>query len=114
MDHQKRGNYLRAQRKKAGLSQREIGKLLGYRDPGTVVCHEQARTIPPLRTALAYELIFGVPVSAIFIGIHTSVTREVEERLSHFEGELGNRDARGRDANRTAQKLIWLNERRNK
>jgi len=113
MDHQKKENCLRAHRKKSGLSHREIGELLGYRGPGQTVRHEQAKNIPSLPTALAYELIFRVPVSVIFVGIHRSVECEVEDKLAKLETELGNRDARGRDVNRTAQKLVWLNERKN-
>src|SRR5213593_2391827 len=39
-NHGHRENYLHAQRKKAGLSQREVGILLGYADEGAVSRHE--------------------------------------------------------------------------
>lgn len=108
MNHQRTENYLRAHRKKSGLSQREVGKLLGYRGPGPVVRHERLQSIPPLTTALAYEVIFRVSVSLIFVGIHEKVRQQIEDKLTQLEADLGNRDARDPDANVTAQKLLWL------
>jgi len=113
MKHQAAGNYLKAHRKKSGLGQREMGKLLGYSDPGQVSRHEQSRSTPPLTIALAYELIFKVPISAIFVGVRGSIQRDIESKLQELEAELLNRSARDRDANLIAQKLVWLNERKN-
>jgi DNA-binding XRE family transcriptional regulator len=114
MIHQAAGNYLIAHRKKAGLSQREMGKLLGYRDPGQVSRHERSKSIPPLTTAIAYELIFRVPVSQIFVGMRESIEQKVEGNLSRLEGELGDRSATDWDANLVARKLVWLNKRKSR
>ena len=93
MKHRTTGNYLRTHRKKSGLSQREMGTLLGYKDSGQVSRHERSSSIPPLAAAPAYELIFRVPVSAIFIGMHGSVERDTEHKLQQLEAELHNRSA---------------------
>jgi len=114
MKHQAGKNYLRAHRKKSGLSQREMGSLLGYKDAGQITRHEKSEGIPPLAIALAYELIFRVPVSLIFVGMHGRIRRDVESKLQELEAELGNRDARDRDASVVAQKLVWLNERKSR
>ncbi len=107
-------NYLRTHRKQSGLSQQEMGRLLGYKGAGEVSRHEQSTSIPPLMTALAYEAIFRVPVSAIFGGMHESIRRDIENRLQQLEAELQNRDAADPDANLVAQKLVWLNERKSR
>ena len=112
MKEQVPGNYLRAHRKKSGLSQRELGILIGYKDQGQVSRHERSESIPPLVVALAYEIVFRVPVSSIFGGIRGNVQSQLEEKLGQMETELGNRSARDRDATVVAQKLIWLCERR--
>jgi transcriptional regulator with XRE-family HTH domain len=112
MKHQAAGNYLKAHRKRSGLSQREIGKLLGYNDPGQVSRHEQSRSTPPLTIALSYEIIFKVSVSGIFVGMRGSIERGIESKLQQLEAELLNRSARDRDANLVAQKILWLKERR--
>jgi DNA-binding XRE family transcriptional regulator len=114
MNHQAAGNYLKTHRKRSGLSQKEMGKLLGYKDKGQISRHERSESSPPLTTALAYEVIFRVPVSTIFVGTHGSISRDIEDKLHQLEVELQNRSARDRDANIVAQKLMWLNERKSR
>jgi transcriptional regulator with XRE-family HTH domain len=111
MKYQAAGNYLRAHRKKSGLSQRDVGKLLGYKDPGPISRHERATSTPPLAAALAYELIFRAPVAAIFAGTHDAIARDVEMRMKEMGAMLGSRNARDRNANLIAQKLSWVSER---
>jgi transcriptional regulator with XRE-family HTH domain len=113
MQHTAGGNYLKAHRREAGLSLRELGDLIG-KGSGQVSRHERSMSVPPLAAAFAYELIFRVPVSAIFIEMHDAVRDEIEGKLRQMEEELGNRDALGRDAKLVAQKLVWLNERRSR
>jgi transcriptional regulator with XRE-family HTH domain len=113
MHREAAGNYLKAHRREAGFSQREMGDLIG-RSVGQVSRHERATSVPPLAAALAYELIFRVPVSVIFIGMHEAVKQDIEVKLRRLEEELGNRDTLGRDANLVAQKLVWLNERKSR
>lgn len=112
MKNQVLGNDLRTHRKRSGLTQRELGLFLGYEDEGAVSRHERSKTVPPLIAALAYEVIFRVPVSALFPGLHAQVTRTMEGNLAAFEEDLQQRNGKGRGANETAQKLIWLTQRR--
>lgn len=112
MKNQVLGNYLRTHRKRSGLTQRELGLFLGYRDEGPVSRHERSKTVPPLIAALAYEVIFRVPVSALFSGLHAEVKRTMEGHLAALEEDLQQRNGRGHGANETAQKLIWLTQRK--
>lgn len=106
------GNYIRTHRKKAGLSQRELGHLLGYSDKFPVSRHERSRSLPPLLIALAYEVIFDVPVCELFAGLHETVQLAVNNRLAELEGRLHQSEG-GHRAAAVAQKLEWLNQRRN-
>jgi len=107
------GNYLRTHRKKAGLSQRELGRLLGYGNQETTVSrHEQSHTLPPLLIALCYEVLYNAPISQLFPGIHLTAKQVIELRLLEFESELENRSGKGVSAALVAQKLMWLYERR--
>ena len=106
------GNYLRTHRRRSGLSQRELGLLLGYKDEGQVYRHERSKTLPPLIAALAYEVVFRVSVSALFPGIYAEVKRMIAGNLAAFEEHLQQRIGKGRGANETAQKLLWLMQRR--
>jgi DNA-binding XRE family transcriptional regulator len=104
-------NYLRTHRRNVSLTQRELGNILGCHEVA-VSRHERFLTKPPLLVALGYEIIFRVPVSEIFAGLRDEVEEEIERKLVEIEEGLGHRGAKGRDANITAQKLLWLSERR--
>jgi DNA-binding XRE family transcriptional regulator len=103
------GNYLRVHRRNAGLSQHELGQLIGYSRSWQISRHESSQTIPPLLIGLAYEAVFGVAVSAIFAGIQETVAHMVEQRIAEFEKQLQTSDAATGEKKRILQ---WLRERR--
>ena len=110
--NQRLANYLRTHRRNAGLTQRELGRILGYRDEGSVCRHERFHVRPPLVVALSYEIVFRIPISEIFAGLRDEVEGEVEERLEALEKDLQQCSAKDRNANAIARKLMWLSERR--
>lgn len=76
----KLSNYLRANRKRLGLSQEEVAFLLGS-ESGTQVCrYEQLVRDPSLATALAYEAVFQKSVRELFPGLWRKISGEVELR----------------------------------
>jgi hypothetical protein len=105
-------NYVRIHRRKACLSQRELGQALGYRDEGAVARHEQFRGLPPFLVALGYEIIFQLPVSEIFPGLKQTMAFGVEQRLVEFESKLRMQADTGSQNSMIARKLEWLSERR--
>jgi hypothetical protein len=105
-------NYVRVHRRNVGLSQRELGKLLGYKDEGPVSRHERFHSVPPLLIALGYEIVFQASVSKIFPGLRDTVELVVEEQLAALESELQGRSGRASNAAAVARKLEWLSERR--
>ena len=111
MKHRAARNYLKTHRLKSGLSQRELGNLLGYKDAGQISRHELSKSLPPLTVALGYEAIFRVSITAIFADIRESIGRDIEERVLAMQKALKDRDGRDRDANMIARKLVWLNQR---
>jgi transcriptional regulator with XRE-family HTH domain len=113
MRHHKAGNYLKAYRKKSGLSQRDLGRLLGYKDAGQVSRHERARSNPPLAAALAYELIFRAPIASLFAGTREEILRDIEMKLGEMRTIIENRKERPSNAILVAQKLAWLRRREN-
>jgi transcriptional regulator with XRE-family HTH domain len=66
-------NYLRTYRKRSGLSQDEVGFLLGVRHGTKVSRYERSARTPGLDSVLAYELVFGVPARRLFAGIFRKV-----------------------------------------
>jgi len=105
-------NYIRVHRRRAGLSQRELGQLLGFRVE-SVARHEQFNATPALEIAIGYEIIFRIAVSELFAGLRDEIATDIETKLALLEEQLGRRSAVGRQANETARKLQWLSERRN-
>lgn len=105
-------NYLRTHRKKTGLSQRDLGRILGYQDEGPISRHERFHAQPPLLIALGYEIVFRIPISEIFAGLRDAVEQDIEERLSELERGLQETSGKGRHATGTARKLEWLSERK--
>jgi DNA-binding XRE family transcriptional regulator len=105
------GNYLKAYRRKCGLSQRELGLLVGYANENQVCRHEASKATPPLLIALAYEFIFDTPVSTLFVGFRSAVAHAVHTNVEEFMRDLERR-AEGRPLSAdTLQKLQWLTER---
>lgn len=113
MKQSRLASYLSSHRKRSGLSQERLGKLLGYPDEGPVCRHERLRSVPPLRIALGYQAIFQIPVSELFPGVYERIKQDMEERLAELERTLQQSSARGREATRIARTLEWLWERQN-
>jgi len=107
-------NYLKSHRKKSGLTQRQLGLLLGYQDDAQVSRHERLEAAPLLASAFGYHVVFRVPLTALFPGVYDEVKEAVEERIAQLETSLQDSSVRGREAEAIAQTLTWLVERRNK
>ncbi len=104
-------NHVRTHRRRSGLSQRELARVVGCGDQWQVSRHEHAHSAPTLRTALAYQIVFRVPVSTIFVEIMQATEKEVESRISALEQELMSRRTPAHAAGVIAQKLQWIKER---
>lgn len=112
--NQSLANSIRIHRRRTCLSQRELGAVLGYANENAIARHEQRRVVPPLAIAVAYEVVFRIPISEIFVDLRDQVEQEVEARLAQLEDQLGQRSARDWDAVATARKLMWLSQRRDR
>lgn len=84
-------HYLRLHRKKAGLSQDELARLLGATSGTKVSRYERFARTPSLETVFACEVIFGVPASILFAGLFEDVKRatlrRAEGRLADLAGD---------------------------
>lgn len=114
MNQSRLASYIGSHRKKSGLSQEQLGRLLGYQDDGPVSRHERLCSTPPLRIALKYQAIFHVPVSELFPGVYELIEQDAEEHLAELERTLQQSSAKGRKAARVARTLEWLWERQNR
>jgi transcriptional regulator with XRE-family HTH domain len=104
-------NYLRTYRKRSGLTQQEVGYLLGCANGALVSRYEKRHRLPPLETALACEEIFGVSVSELFAGVRQAAGRDVGKRRLELRARLQAKTPNARDARMTAHKLRSLDHR---
>jgi transcriptional regulator with XRE-family HTH domain len=76
--------YLRTQRRVWGLTQKELAKLLGFRSQGHMADVENSKRAPTVRSALACQVLFGIPPAAmfphLFDRVEDRVIRDVYER----------------------------------
>lgn len=104
-------SYLRFHRKRSGLSQKDLGNLIGHLTKHQVSKHERAEALPTLISALAYEAVFRVPVAALYPGVYRTLQESIDDRLQELETKLQQSSAKGRAAHSTAKTLVWLSER---
>ncbi len=81
-------NYLRRYRMRGMFTQSELADLLGVYCRLKVVRFERLQFLPKLETALAYQIIFDVPVHEMFPGLYENVGKEVLERALQLSQQL--------------------------
>ena len=81
-------NYVRMYRRRAGLSQADVAFLLGSQSGTPLSRYERFRRLPALRTALALEIVFGIPAGEIFAGVYDELQRAIVERATMLTKEL--------------------------
>jgi transcriptional regulator with XRE-family HTH domain len=106
-------NHLRFHRKRSGLSQSELARLIGYPNGTAVSRHERLSAVPPLDAVLRYQVVFRVEISVLFPWANAEATEIVEASLKELECELHNSTAKGRSAAIIARKLEWMWRRSN-
>jgi transcriptional regulator with XRE-family HTH domain len=80
MSSDKLPNYLRSNRKRLGLSQDQVAFLLGAQSGEKVCRYERFARMPPLQTALSYEVICQRPARELFAGLYQKLEKEVQAR----------------------------------
>src|SRR5579862_5435310 len=87
-------NYLRAHRKRSGLSQAELAFLLAIRSPSEISRYEHGQQTPKLRKLLAYQFLFQTPIREMYDGVSVEVEREMSIRVELLIQELSKNGGR--------------------
>jgi len=109
MTFPKLDNYLRAYRKKSGLSQAEIAYLVGCKTRAEISAYERRSRMPPLPMALALQVALHVPVSELYAGKYDSISKQVRERAERLAVDLRAKKPK-RGKNLIVYRLQWLVE----
>jgi len=83
--------YLRTLRRRSSLSQDEVAMLLGIFERTHVSRHENGTCAPSLADYLAYELIFGMGISAAYESERVTIARRLSKRARRLHESLGYR-----------------------
>jgi transcriptional regulator with XRE-family HTH domain len=80
MAKQRLTNYLRTHRRRGRLTQDEIAFLLNSGSGSKVSRYERFARVPSLQTAMAFEIIYGVPVRELFAGMYQKSETRIKRR----------------------------------
>lgn len=99
-------HYLRNERRRNALTQADIAALLAVPWKQRVGWYERGK-LPPIETALAFEVIFGKPLSELLGGTYDRIVSEVRRRAQDllardFSRETPRRVHRKRSLSRIA------------
>lgn len=81
-------NYLRTYRRRAGLTQKELGFLLGCKTGAKVSRYEHYQREPSLYAILSCDAIFGAPLCDLFAGMYSEARNKVAERAKAMLARL--------------------------
>lgn len=81
-------HYVRSHRKRLGLSQAELARLMGAESGASVSRYERYVCEPSLRAVLACGIIFRAPPEEVFAGIFEAVQMVTYRQTRELIGEL--------------------------
>ena len=86
---------MKIHRQRWALSQKELSRLIGKNAHSTISRYEYRGHLPPLRTLIAYEIIFGVGLRDIVPDLYLAVEDEVGAAGAALSVELEGRSDPG-------------------
>ena len=92
MASHKLSNYVRMYRRRIGLSQDEVGFLLGKKSSAHISRYEHFCRVPNLESALALSVVLQVAPRELFAGEYRKIAEEVCEQAERLEGLLNFRE----------------------
>ena len=100
-------NYLKMFRKRSGLSQPELARLLGCREGSKVSRYERGERSPSFDTLLAYEVVFRETTQKLFAGESHRARDQIKKRAQALFREL---DAKEPFTPSVKQKMAFLTD----
>jgi transcriptional regulator with XRE-family HTH domain len=94
-------NRLWNARKRVGLGQKQLARLLDHKTADQVSRYERGTRLPTLQTALELEIALGIPLRILFSDLYEQLRAELMEKIksnpqlsAFYDEELLNKDAR--------------------
>src|SRR6266404_1745159 len=73
-------NRLWIARKKVGLGQKSVARMLGYKSTSPISEYETGRLIPSLRTAFKLAVIYNLSLQELYAPLYGEIQQEIESR----------------------------------
>jgi transcriptional regulator with XRE-family HTH domain len=67
-------------RKKVGLGQKSVARMLGYKSTSPISEYETGRLIPSLRTAFKLAVLYNLSLQELYAPLYGEVQQEIEGR----------------------------------
>ena len=100
-------SHVRLLRRRAGLTQRELAFILGYRSESQISRLENGSRVPRASELLMIEMVFGVTGAAVFPSLGTRASTFISARIAELRG-LDPGDSRSKEGVRTSFKTAHL------
>ncbi len=78
--HFTRTNYLQHYRRRHGLTQRQVARLVGYFSPSDMADFERGRRLPSLVAAVKLAVLYRVPVEFLFPRLYLEQKAQLDRR----------------------------------
>jgi transcriptional regulator with XRE-family HTH domain len=82
--------YIRRARRSKGLTQAELGVLLGYKE-NTILCFESGKRPPTLKFVLGCAWVFEQSIAELFPNLHNSLVEDIETNAAKLDTRLTGR-----------------------
>ena|SRR5690349_19117093 len=79
-------NKLWIARKRAGLGQKSVARLLGHKTTSPISVYETGRLLPGLRTALKLAAIYNTSISELYPSLYREIADEVQSNRPSLSG----------------------------
>src|SRR6266853_1335864 len=70
-------NKLWIARKKAGLGQKSVARLLGYKSISQISEYETGTVLPSLSTAFKLAVVYNTPLADLYDSLHKQIADEI-------------------------------------
>jgi transcriptional regulator with XRE-family HTH domain len=99
--------HIRLLRRRAGLRQRDLAHLLGYRSHSQISRFENGSRVPAANELLQLEVIFGVVPSGVFPHLRDRAAEAVVARITRLQ-RSGKRDSVSQTAAQPSSRTVHL------
>ena len=103
-------NYVRAYRKRSGLSQEDLAFAVKLSSKSEVSQLERFRCEPSYRLAVSCAKALGVPTDELFAGINASAGKATDRRMRTLQSRLVAKAAVAGCLRRIAHKIEWIGQ----